>query len=152
VLAVLVAVSLYAPSVLDGRGTTGLFVTNGSEEWAAYRAGEEFLDIVQDYDAPAHRVYLWFPGTLGYIDVTWSDLPQYGDTLNELGLSEGLNLTPLGHARLDEPQVGYVLLLAPHLSEVLAGRRSLQSVGYPAPLVRSGRLNGVLSYELIAIR
>ena len=152
-LAVVVAIALYAPSILDARGTTGVFVTSGSEEWKAYKAGQQFLDLVQDYDGPAHRVYLWYPGTLGPVDVAWSDLPQYGDTVDQLGVDEGPALSTLGRARLVEPQVHYALLFAPDRADVLARRRSLQASGFPAPLVREGQLGGgVLSYQLVAIR
>jgi hypothetical protein len=54
----------WAPSVFDGRGTTGIFVTDGTE-WHAYPAARRFLDTIRDYDGPSSRVYAWYRGTLG---------------------------------------------------------------------------------------
>jgi len=150
---IVLALMSYAPSILDDRGTTGVFVANSSQEWTAYKAGKRFMEIVQDYDNPAHRVFLWFPGTLGDVDITWADLPQEGNTLNELGVSESLTqLTPLARARLLQPQVKYVMILAPRPSEVATARGVLASAGFGGPLVRGGRLAGnALNYALVAL-
>jgi hypothetical protein len=150
-LAVVLAVMSYAPSVLDGRGTTGIFVTSGSQEWAAYKGAEHFIKLVQNYDSPAHRVYLWFPGSTGDVEMTWEDLPQYGDTLNELGIDQSLSaLTPLARARLEQPEVRYVMIMTPNPAEVVTARTVLTDAGFPGALVRSGQLAGRgLSYALV---
>jgi hypothetical protein len=152
ILAIVAGMAFYAPSVLDGRGTTGLFVTNGAREWTAYQAGKRFIDLIEDYDNPQHRVFLWFPGTTGYVSLTWSDLPQEADTLNEIGVDESINhLTPLGIARLQQPQVRYVMILAPRTSELVAARTALLGSGLNGSVVRSGWLVGnALGFELVA--
>lgn len=153
VLAVGVGVMLYAPSVLDGRGTTGIFVTSGSEEWKSYPAGKKLLDVIQKYDNPSHRVFLWYSGLLGPVSVAWVDLPQTGDTLNVVGASESLAaVTPLGRARLQQPNVDYVMVLAPRSSELTTARTALDGAGFPTNIVRSGDLiDSSLSYEMLAL-
>jgi hypothetical protein len=143
VLAGVAGIAFYAPSVLDGRGTTGLFVTNGAREWTAYKAGKAFIDILQNYDNPSHRVLLWFTGTMGYVSVTWTDLPQEADTLNELGVDESVTaLTPLAVARLDQPTTRYVMILAPRTSELQQAGSALARGGFGDDVVRSGALAG----------
>jgi hypothetical protein len=153
VFTVVLAAMSFAPSVLDGRATTGLFVTDGAREWQAYKAGEEFIDLVQDYDSPSHRVFLWYPGTFGYVSVSWLDLPQDGDTLNEVGVSESLtHLTPLGVARLQEPTVAYVMIVAPNAGEVTHGRLALAQAGVGTRVTRDGELSGgVLHFALLSL-
>jgi hypothetical protein len=150
--AVLAAMS-YAPSILDGRGTTGIFVPSGSQEWTAYKAAQRFLDVVQNYDSPSHRVFLWFPGTAGYVSMTWADLPQDADTLNEIGVSESLEqLKPLGVARLDEPQVKYVMILYKRFPELSDARGALARGGFAGNVVRHADLvTGALHYALIEL-
>jgi hypothetical protein len=153
-LAVVLAVMFYAPDVLDGRGTTGLFVTSGSQEWTAYRASKEFLDLVRDYDRPSARVFLWFPGFLGYVSLTWSDLPQTGDTLNEIGVSQSVTrLTPLGAARLSTLPVKYVLILAPRRPQVTSGVEAIVGGGFKGSVIRQGQLTAhSLSYALFSLQ
>jgi hypothetical protein len=151
-LAVVLAVMAYAPSVLDARGTTGIFVARGAgaQEWTAYKAAQRFLNLVRNYDSPRHRVFLWFPGVLGYVSLTWADLPQYGDTLNQLGLPESIGgLTPLGAARLASGPVKYVMILSPDASQLAPALAVLANGGEPGALVRSGELEPhSLSYAL----
>ena len=152
-LAVGLGVMLYAPSVLDGRGTTGIFVTSGSEEWKAYPAGKKLIDVIEQYDNPSHRVFLWYSGLLGYVSMAWVDLPQTADTLNEVGASEGLATVPqLARARLQQPNVDYVMVLAPKSAELSLARAALGSAGFPSKVVRIGELVGSgLDYELLAV-
>ena len=152
VLVVVLAVMSYAPSVLDGRGTTGIFATSGSREWKGYKAGAQLMDIVQDYDSLSHRVFLWYPGIFGYVSIAWADLQQYGDTLNVVGTSESLgHLTPLGVARLDQPQVVYLMILAPRQYELTQGRKALTQAGFGAGVVRYGSFAGALRYVLLML-
>jgi hypothetical protein len=152
--AVILAVMSYAPSALDGRGTTGIFVTDASRDWKAYRAGERFLNVVQDYDNPSHRVFLWYPGTLGYVSMTWADLPQEADTLNEVGVAESLyRLTPLARARVEQPQVGYVMVLSPRPAELATGLNVLARSGFTGAVVRHGALaEGGLDFAVLALQ
>jgi hypothetical protein len=152
-LAAVLALMSFAPSVLDGRGATGIFVTNGAQEWTAYKAAQRFADIVQNYDSLSHRVFLWFPGEFGYVSLTWTDLPQDADTLNEPGVPEALGaMTPLAHARLSLPNVKYVMILSPSTRELAVAREALASGGFPAVLVRSGELaKNSLSYALVEL-
>jgi hypothetical protein len=152
-LAAVLALMSFAPSVLDGRGTTGIFVTDGGQEWTAYKAAQRFMYIVQDYDSPGHRVFLWFPGEFGYVSLTWTDLPQDADTLNQPGVPEGLTaLTPLARARLSLPSVKFVMILSPSAHELAVARQALASGGFPAVLVRSGELaKNSLSYALVEL-
>lgn len=151
-LAVVLAVMAYAPSVLDARGTTGIFVTRGAgaQEWTAYKAAQRFMNIVRNYDSPSHRVFLWFPGVLGYVSLTWADLPQYGDTLNQIGVPESIGqLTPLGAARLASGPVKYVMILTPDASELAPALAALSHGGEPGVMVRTGELEPhSLSYAL----
>ena len=153
VLAVLLAAMLYSPSMLEGRGTTGVFVSNGDEEWNAYAAGERFVHLVQNYDAHTHRVFLWYPGTLGYVSIAWAELPQTGDTLNQVGVGEALGrLTPLARARLALPEVHYLLVMAPHNDELRAARAALAAGGVGGSVVRGGQLAGrQLSFLFVAL-
>jgi hypothetical protein len=80
----------WAPSVFDGRGTTGIFVTDGTE-WHAYPAARRFLDTIRDYDGPSSRVYAWYRGTLGLTNIAWTTLPQDGHTVQALGLDAPFN-------------------------------------------------------------
>jgi hypothetical protein len=138
--------------VLDGRGTTGIFATSGSREWKGYKAGAQLMDIVQDYDSLSHRVFLWYPGIFGYVSIAWADLQQYGDTLNVVGTSESLgHLTPLGVARLDQPEVVYLMILAPRQYELTQGRKALTQAGFGASVVRYGSFAGALRYVLLML-
>lgn len=152
-LAVVLAVMSYAPDVLDGRGTTGLFVTSGSKEWTAYKASARFLGLVRNHDSRGARVFLWFPGVQGYVSLTWSDLPQTGDTLNEIGLDQPVSrLTPLGAARLKTQPVKYVLILAPRKSQLRSALFALERGGFSGSVVRTGQLVGDdLSFDLFSL-
>lgn len=152
-LAVVLALMSYAPSVLDGRGTTGIFVTNGSQEWSAYKGAQRFVDLVQNYDSPSHRVFLWYSGTSGYVSMTWADLPQDADTVNEVGVSESLDhLAPLGVARLEEPQVKYVMILYRRASELSEARNALTRGGFAGNVARGSDLvKGALNYVLVEL-
>ena len=154
VFSIVLAIMSFAPSALDGRGTTGVFVTNGGEEWKAYKAGARLMDVVQDYDSPSHRVFLWWPGEFGYVSITWADLPQEGDTLNVVASPEPLgNLTPLAEARLKLPYVAYVMIVAPNAGEVAAARAALARGGFGSGTVRGGELvPGRLSFALVAVK
>jgi hypothetical protein len=154
VFVVILAVMSYAPSVLDGRGTTGVFVTNGAREWKVYEAGEQFIDLVQDYDSPSHRVFLWWPGIFGYVSITWTDLPQTADTLNEVGVDESLDhLTSLGTARLEQPQVRYIMILSPQLDDLSKAHKALVQGGFWGSVVRSGEFaGGELYFTLVTVR
>jgi hypothetical protein len=147
------AVISYAPSILDGRGTTGIFVRSGSQEWAAYTGAQRFLDVVQNYDSPSHRVFLWYPDVSGYVSMTWTDLPQDADTVNEIGVSESLDhLSPLGVARLKEPKVKYVMILYIRDSELSRARIALTQGGFAGNVVRDGYLvKGALDYVLLEL-
>ncbi len=150
-LLVIVAVFSYAPSILDGRGTTGIFVTSGKTEWTAYSAGDSFLEVLQKYDSTKHRVFLWYEGHEGYEEMTWADLPQDADTVNEVGVVEGLDhLTPLGAARLGQPTVAYVMVMAPLPQTLATARAVLKQAGF-GHLVRTGVLaDGGLRFALIS--
>ena len=154
VLAVGVGVMLYAPSVLDGRGTTGIFVTSGSEEWKSYPAGKKLLDVIQQYDNPSHRVFLWYSGLLGPGKCRLGGSPADRRHSNVVGASEGLAaVTPLGRARLQQPNVDYVMVLAPSSSELTTARTALDGAGFPNNIVSSGDLIGSsLGYEMLALR
>jgi hypothetical protein len=153
VLAIVLSMLFYAPSTLEGRGTTGVFVTNGGEEWKAYAGGEQFVHLVQDYDGRTHRVFLWYPGTLGYVSIAWAELPQTGNTLNEVGVTEPLGqLTPLARARLAQPEVRYVLIMSPRKDELQSARAALTAGGFGGVVVRTGEFaERELSFVLVAL-
>ena len=60
VVLVLFTVMTWAPSVLDGRGTTGVFVTDGGTEWKAYDGARSFVNLVR---ATTARTAASTPGT-----------------------------------------------------------------------------------------
>jgi hypothetical protein len=153
VFVMVLATMLYAPSILDGRGTTGIFVTSGSQEWRAYSAGERFIDLVREYDNPNRRVFLWYPGTFGYVSMAWTDLPQDADTVNQVGVSESVEqLTPLGVARLMQPDVGYVMILSPQFGDLVKAREALARGGFAGNMLRDGVLaEGRLHYALVVL-
>jgi hypothetical protein len=129
----------FAPSVLDGRGSTGIFATRASREWNAYQEGARFIDLIQNYDSPAHRVFLWYPQTLGYVSIAWNDLPQDADTLNEVGVDEPVtHLTPLGVTRLRSPGVRYVMVLSPRRHDLVDARAALGGAGFSNGVLREG--------------
>jgi hypothetical protein len=152
IFVVVLSVMSFAPSVLDGRGTTGIFASSGSREWKGYEAGDQFMDLIQNYDSPSHRVFLWYPGTFGYVSIAWADLQQYGDTLNVVGAGESLGrLSPLGIARLDQPQVEYLMIMAPLSSELNKGLRALSRAGFEASTVHRGKFGEVLPYVMVRL-
>jgi hypothetical protein len=145
---------MWAPSVFDARGTTGVFVTNGKQEWQAYRAAHSFLSLISHYDAPGMRVLTWYPGTLGLTSIGWTTLPQEGTTVQLLGVDASLNqLAPLGKARVAQPGVAYVLVMSPRASDIVAARHALASDGFGDREVTGGSwADGGLSYALLAVR
>jgi hypothetical protein len=145
---------MWAPSVFDARGTTGVFVPNGKQEWQAYRAAHSFLSLVSRYDAPGTRVLTWYPGTLGLTSIGWTTLPQEGTTVQLLGVDASMNqLGPLGKARLAQPGVAYVLVMSPRASDIVAARHALASDGFGDREVTGGSwADGGLSYALVALR
>jgi hypothetical protein len=153
VLFAALTVMLWAPSVFDGRGTTGVFVTDGGTEWRAYPAARQFLQIVRDYDAPRSRVYTWYSGTLGLTNIAWTTLPQTGQTVQPLGVSEPLDhLDALGRARLLQPDAAYVLVLTTRSAELRSARHALVGGGFGDRAVRSSVLGSSgLRYELLRL-
>jgi hypothetical protein len=145
---------MWAPSVFDARGTTGLFVRDGRQEWRAYRAGRSLIGLVRDYDAPGRRVLTWYPGTSGLTNIGWTTLPQDGTTVQLLGVEAPLNkLKPLGKARLSQPDVAYVLIMSTRARDILAARQALASNGFGDREVKGGSwAGGRLTYALLALR
>lgn len=152
-LMTIAAIMCYAPSVLDARGTTGLFVRNGAAEWDSYQADKQFLDLVRRYDSPTSRVFLWWPGTLGETSITWSDLPQSGDTLNAVGVNSPLDhVPPVGIARLKAYPVRYVLVLAPRENQVSHGLAALNDAQVRGHVLVHGRFSpSALRYALFEV-
>ena len=143
----------WAPSVFDGRGTTGVFVRDGDLDWDTYDAGKEFIEIVRDYDSPASRVYTWYPDNVGPDNIGWTTLPHLGQTVHQIGSPTAMNsLGPLGRARLLQPDAAFVLAMSTRPSDVLDARRALTSAGFAGRLVKDGTLaDGRLRYVLIAL-
>jgi hypothetical protein len=143
----------WAPSVFDGRGETGVFVSNGDLDWDAYGGAKQFVELVRDYDARGHRVYTWYPDTQGITNVGWTMLPQLGSTVQVLGAPTRLNkLEPLGKARLLQPDVAYVLAMSSRRNDLTAARTALRSAGFQERMVQSGVLaDGRLRYVLIEL-
>jgi hypothetical protein len=144
---------MWAPSVFDGRGTTGVFVTDGGTEWRAYSAARQFVQLVRDYDSPDSRVLTWYPGTTGLTNIGWATLPQQGTTVQLLGFDQSLtHLFPLGRARLLQPSAAYVLVMSPRASDLQSAQRSLSATGFKdRPVVRGSWAAGRLSYVLLAL-
>jgi hypothetical protein len=143
----------YGPSILDGRGATGIFVRSGDLEWRGYGAGKHFIEIVRDHDRPDSRVYLWYRGTLGLTNVAWTDLPQYGQTLQPLGVDESMRKVPdLGKARLTDPHAAFVMVMSTRTQDVIEGRRALSASGYKTAVSERGTLaDGGLQFVLLQI-
>jgi hypothetical protein len=140
---VILALMSWAPSIFDGRGTTGVFVTDGDTEWHAYPAARRFLDTVRDYDGPGSRVYTWYRGTLGLTNIGWTTLPQDGHTVQALGVDAPFNrLEPLGRARLLQPDAAYVLALSTRAADLAAARHALTSAGFGDATVKRASLDG----------
>jgi hypothetical protein len=144
---------MWAPSVLDGRGTTGVFVTDAGTEWRAYSAARDLLQLIRNYDSPNSRVFTWYPGTTGLTNIGWATLPQDGTTVQLLGFDQSLaHLFPLGRARLLQPSAAYVLVMSPRASDLQAAQRSLSATGFKdRPVVRGSWAAGRLSYVLLAL-
>jgi hypothetical protein len=142
---------MWAPSVFDGRGTTGVFVTDAGTEWRAYPAARRFVEIVRDYDSPQSRVYTWYSGTKGPTNIGWTTLPQEGQTVQLLGVSAPLNrLDPLGRARLLQPQAAYVMAISGKPSQLLGAEHALEASGFRDELVKRGALaSSGLRYRLM---
>jgi hypothetical protein len=149
----MLTVMMWAPSVFDGRGTTGVFAEDGKLEWDAYLAGDRLVTLISDYDAPGRRVYTWYPGTTGVTNISWTTLPQLGTTVQLLGVHTRLSrLLPLGRARLLQPDAAYVLAMSTRASDLLSARHALVSAGFSGRSVRRGSLaDGRLQYVLIAL-
>ena len=146
----LVTLVLYAPSSQDGRGTTGIFSTSGDVEWKGYLAGKQFIELIRDKERDGRRVFLWYRGTLGYVNVIWADLPQYAQTVNTLGADERVDeLLPLGIARLEQPMATDVLVLSPDRADLGRARRALAEKGFGGPAEAPGAFaDGGLHYQL----
>jgi hypothetical protein len=153
VLVATLTVMLWAPSVFDGRGTTGIFVTDGGTEWRAYPAAREFVDLVRDYDAPQSRVYTWYSHNHGPTSIAWTTLPQEGQTVQVVGVSTSLDrLEPLGRARLQQPDAAYVMVLSERSAELRAAEHALIAGGFRDNLVRKGALaSSGLRYVLLRL-
>jgi hypothetical protein len=153
-LLVLSGVMTFAPDILDGRGGTGVFVTDARADWVGYKAGHDFVELVRDHEGRGRQVFLWYPSTLGYQDIAWADLPQYGQTLQALGVQEPMNvLTPLATARLQQPQVSAVLIMSPRPADLVHARSALRAAGYANSVEAQGRLaDGKLPYVLVRLR
>jgi hypothetical protein len=143
----------WAPSVLDGRGETGVFVTNEDLEWDAYDGAKRFIELVRDYDARGHRVYTWYPDTGGITNIGWTTLPQLGQTVQLLGTPARLDrLEALGRARLLQQDAAYVLAMSPRPNDVTAARQALRSAGFQGRTVKQGALaDGRMRYVLIEL-
>jgi hypothetical protein len=146
----LVMLVLYAPSSQDGRGTTGIFSTSGDVEWKGYLAGKQFIELIRDKERDGRRVFLWYRGNLGYVNVIWADLPQYAQTVNTLGANERVDeLLPLGIARLEQPMATDVLVLSPDQADLGRARRALAEKGFGGPAEAPGAFaDGGLHYQL----
>jgi hypothetical protein len=154
VVLVMFTVMTWAPSVLDGRGTTGVFVTDGGTEWKAYDGARSFLNLVRAYDSPNSRVYTWYPGTSGVTNIGWATLPQNGTTVEQVGTDMPVDhLTPLGRARLQQSNVGFVLVMSPRAKDLPAARAAIAGNGFGARLVTHGSwAGGGLRYALYSLR
>lgn len=143
----------WAPSVLDGRGRTGVFVSNGDLEWDAYGGAKRFIEMVRDYDARGRRVYTWYPDTQGITNVGWTTLPHLGQTVQLLGAPARLDgLQPLGRARLLQQDAAYVLAMSSRPCDLRAARRALRSAGFRGRTVKRGALaDGRMQYVLIEL-
>jgi hypothetical protein len=143
----------WAPSVFDGRGTTGVFVTDGDLDWDTYAAGRKFVELFRDYDTGNTRVYTWYPDPMGPDNIGWTTLPHLGRTVHAIGTPATLKtLEPLGRARLLQPDAAYVLAMSTHPGDLPAAERALRAAGFRGRNVRRGDLaDGRLHYVLIAI-
>jgi hypothetical protein len=147
---VLVTLLLYAPSSQDGRGTTGIFSRSGATEWKGYLAGKQFIELIRKNEGQGKRVFLWYRGNMGLVNVIWTDLPQNAQTVNELGADERVDtLSALGQARLIQPFASSVLVLSPDPADLDRARRALAAKGFGGPAQPSGELaDGGLHYQL----
>jgi hypothetical protein len=152
-LVAILTVMMWAPSVFDGRGTTGIFVTDGGTEWRDYPAARQFVELVRDYDAPKSRVYTWYSGTSGPTNIGWTTLPQGGQTVQQLGVSAPLDrLEPLGRARLLQPDAAYVMVMSLRSAELRAAERALVAAGFRDRRVKQGALaSSGLRYVLVRL-
>ena len=143
----------WAPSVFDGRGTTGVFVRDWAADWHAYAAARSFVDLDRRYDSAQSHVYTWFPGTLGITNIAWAALPQIGTTVQLLNSGEPLDkLLPLGRARLRLPNAAYVLIMSPQPSDIPDAEHALAQNGFGTREVRTGLWDdGRLRYALLSL-
>jgi hypothetical protein len=150
VLGCLTVVS-WAPSVFDGRGTTGVFVTDGDLDWDSYTAGRKFVELFRDYDTGNTRVYTWYPDPAGPDNIGWTTLPHLGHTVHAIGTAASLKtLDQLGRARLLQPDAAYVLAMSTHPRDLPAAELALRKAGFRGRDVRRGVLtDGRLRYVLI---
>jgi hypothetical protein len=149
----LTTLMVWAPSVFDGRGTTGVFVSDWATDWRAYAAARSFVDLDRHYDSAQGHVYTWFPGTLGITNIAWAALPQLGTTVQLLNSGEPLDkLLPLGRARLRLPNAAYVLIMSPQRTDLPAAKQALAGNGFGTRQVKAGFWDdGRLSYVLLAL-
>jgi hypothetical protein len=143
----------WAPSIFDGRGTTGVFATDWARDWHAYAAGRSLADLVRDYDSAQSHVYTWYPGTTGLTQIGWTTLPQLGTTVQLLGYDQPLNqLLPLGRARLRQPTAAYVLIMSPRRGDLPAATRALRDNGFRFSPVDTGSwADGGLRFLLLRL-
>lgn len=143
----------WAPSVFDGRGTTGVFVSDGALDWHAYGAARSFVDLVRDYDGPQSHVYTWYPGITGLTNIGWTTLPQLGTTVQQVGTNEPLDhVLPLGRARLRLPDASYILIMSPQPADIPHAEQALAGNGFGMKPIAAGYWSGRrLRYALLAL-
>jgi hypothetical protein len=148
-----VQVLAYAPSIFDGRGGTGVFVRSGDLEWAAYPAGKRLVELIRDHEGRGRHVFVWSRGIAGLPNIVWADLPQYGSTVNQVGVDESMaRLRPLGRARLLQPQATSVLVLSERSGDLRSATRALVGAGFGERFVTRGSLaDGGLHYLLLEL-
>jgi hypothetical protein len=142
---------VYAPSRLDVRGGTGLFSVDGDKEWDAYAAGRDLTEIIRSHNNRGRRVYLWFKGTQDLANTSWVYLPQYGQTIQELGVDQPFSrLRPLGYNRLKLAETDSVLVMSVRGQDLVDARTALSGSGFSYEVLEEGRLaDGALAYELL---
>jgi hypothetical protein len=143
----------WAPSIFDGRGTTGVYVSDGALDWHAYAAAHDFIDLVRNYDNAQSHVYTWYSGTMGLVNIGWTTLPQDGTTVQLLQAVQPLDqLEPLGRARLEQSNAAFVLVMSVRSADLAAARRALARNGFGTRPVRRGSwADGALRYALLRL-
>jgi hypothetical protein len=95
-------------------------------------------------------VFLWYRGNLGLVNVIWADLPQYAQTVNQLGADERVDeLQPLGVSRLAQPIATDVLVLSEDPADLARARAAMREKGFDGPAEPAGTwADGELHYQL----